>query len=144
MEMRTLKVYLPCLADHVYQLVKLQHGWPSDDARLRHFGTRLHVTWGPSTPQQHLYSSLQQGHGLLVRPGARCSFALQSTQASGLEEDYVVGSFVGCQLDWSSQRFGRPLSESGRSDWAGGVQRQSSKRSRGGRGRGGRHENEVQ
>ena len=46
MEMRTLKVCLPCLADHVYQLVKLQHGWPSDDARPRHFGTRLHVTWG--------------------------------------------------------------------------------------------------
>lgn len=142
-----MKVYLPCLADHVYQLVKLQHGWPSDDARPP--ATR----WDPasrdvgaSTPQQHpvfirVCSSAMvcwsdQEHAAL--------FALQSTQASGLEEDYVVGSFVGCQLDWSSQRFGRPLSASGRSDWAGGVQRQSSKRSRGGRERGGRHENEVQ
>jgi hypothetical protein len=109
MEMRTLKVYLPCLADHVYQLVKLQHGWPSDDARPPA------TLWDPasrdvgaSTPQQHpvfirVCSSAMvcwsdQEHAAL--------FALQSTQASGLEEDYVVGSFVGCQLDWSSQRFG--------------------------------------
>ena len=105
MERRTLKVYLPCLAGHVYQLVKVQHGWPSDDAHDT-LGGPASRDVGVSTPRQRLYSSLQQRHGLLVRSGTRCSFALQSMQANGLEEDHAVGSFVGCQLDWSSQRFG--------------------------------------